>query len=327
MLYSASSFSGITRAKRDHESRSFLGLDQRGKLHFATIPTELVPGHPFLVRVGVIHTVGSSCQCAQAVAKGLKALGHELLLVNSEEIELRALELAQGCDLVIDHTDTFRGRGILRPLVRLLLEVQGARVVGSDARACFLADDKIAAKAKLAEAGIPTPPGIVVTAERWQIPPWLHPPLVIKPAFEHMSRGLGLAQTEGEAYGTVTDLREQWQQPVLVEQFIPGRELAVSLLAGAKGMEVLPALEWRFADEGPQVLTEASKLADVSGERKDALRADLSPCLREEVEGLAGLAFQARGLRYGGPDGMKHLCRSWKASRGFWNPPGGVFGF
>ncbi|RPJ05176.1 MAG: hypothetical protein EHM36_08720, partial [Deltaproteobacteria bacterium] len=142
------------------------------------------------MRIGVIRTVGSPCRCAEAVAGGLKALGHEYLLADSEEIEYRASEIAYHCDLVIDHTDTFWGRGLFRPLVRLLLETHGARIVGSDAAACLLADDKISTKARLSEQGIPTPPGIVIRSEAEELPPWLTPPLVLKPAFEHMSRGL-----------------------------------------------------------------------------------------------------------------------------------------
>jgi glutathione synthase/RimK-type ligase-like ATP-grasp enzyme len=113
------------------------------------------------MRVGIVHTVGSVCRCAESAAKGLETLGHEPVPVNSEDIELRAPELARGCDLIIDHTDTFRGHGLYRALVRLLLENHGARIVGSDARACFLADNKIAARKKLSEAGISTPPGII----------------------------------------------------------------------------------------------------------------------------------------------------------------------
>ena len=128
------------------------------------------------MRIGIVRTVGSPCQCAQSIIKGLEALGHGFVLADSEEIEFRASELARECDLVIDHTDTFRGRGLFRPLVRLLLETEGARVVGSDSRACFLADDKSAAKTRLAEAGIPTPPGIMVRSAEDPIPSWLIPP-------------------------------------------------------------------------------------------------------------------------------------------------------
>jgi len=167
------------------------------------------------MRVAVIHTVGSVCRCAEAIAQGLQALGHEPVLADSEEMEYRASELAGTCDLIIDHTDTFRGRGLYRALVRMLLEVRGARLVGSDATACFLADDKAAAKAKLGEAGIPTPPGILVTCGEWMLPSWLIPPLVLKPAFEHMSRGLQLAQSEDEARRMAAAMWERLRQPAL----------------------------------------------------------------------------------------------------------------
>ena len=191
------------------------------------------------MRIGIIRTVGSPCRCAEAVAKGLESLGHQYLLVDSEEIECRASEVARQCDLVVDHTDTFHGRGFFRPLVRLLLESHGARVVGSDARACLLGDNKPAAKTILAEGGIPVPPGIVVNSEGWNRPPWLIPPLVLKPAFEHMSRGLRLAGTDDEAHSLSSNLLKSLHQPVLIENYIPGRELAVSLLEGPKGLEVL----------------------------------------------------------------------------------------
>ncbi|OPY71933.1 MAG: hypothetical protein A4E62_01065 [Syntrophorhabdus sp. PtaU1.Bin002] len=42
------------------------------------------------MRIGVIHTAGSPCGCAEAVSVGLKARGHEMEVVDSEEIELHA---------------------------------------------------------------------------------------------------------------------------------------------------------------------------------------------------------------------------------------------
>jgi D-alanine-D-alanine ligase-like ATP-grasp enzyme/methylase of polypeptide subunit release factors len=249
------------------------------------------------MRIGIVRTVGSPCRCAQSVIQGLEALGHGFVLVDSEEVEFRAAELARECDLVIDHTDTYRGRGLFRPLVRLLLEKEGARVVGPDSRACFLADDKIAAKARLAEAGIPTPPGIRVRSAEDPLPSWLIPPLVLKPAFEHMSRGLGLARSADQAGRMAGELLERLRQPLLAEMYIPGRELAVSLLDGPGGLEVLPPLEWRFEEAGAGVLTEDFKLKEVTGERRDALRAELPPTLRDDLAGLARRAFQALGLR------------------------------
>lgn len=247
--------------------------------------------------IGVVHTAGSPCGCAEAVAGGLKALGCEALIVDSEEILLRAEELAVRCGLVIDHTDTFLGCGSLRPFVRWELEKYGARVIGSSVRACFLADDKIAAKRKLNAAGIPTPPGIAVSEATAELPPWLHPPLILKPACEHMSRGVTLAETWEAARTAICSLLENYCQPVLVEAFIPGRELAVSVLDTPDGPDVLPILEWLPDGEEYRILTEAFKLQENGATRGDAQRINLSPARKQELESLTGKAFRALGLR------------------------------
>ena len=249
------------------------------------------------MQIAVIHTVGAPCRCAEAVAKGLHALGHEILFVDSGEIELRAAEIAKTCDFVIDHTDTFHGSGFLRSFVRWLLEAHGARIVGSDARACFRADDKITAKTVLANAGIPVPPGIAVTSEKQGLPGWLKAPAVLKPAFEHMSRGLHVAATQDEIHGGVVAMLDRFRQPILVETFIPGREFAVSLLEEENGLSVLPPLEWRVHPSEAAVLTEAFKRSYVPQERQDVLRAELPPDLVADLENLSILAFHALGLR------------------------------
>ncbi|OPY76945.1 MAG: D-alanine--D-alanine ligase [Syntrophorhabdus sp. PtaU1.Bin153] len=249
------------------------------------------------MRVGVVHTAGSPCGCAEAVSGGLKALGHEVEVFDSEEIELHAEALAARCDLVIDHTDTFRGQGMLRALVRMLLETRGARLVGSSAEACSVADDKILAKARLAEAGIPTPAGIVVVSRAFDLPSWLKPPLVLKPAFEHMSRGLALARTPGEAKKKAMSLLNRLHQPILIESYISGRELAVSVIQGPGGLEILPPLEWHPGRPGHRFLTETSKLVDHGGERTDAVQAQLPPHIADDLRDMAGRAFEALGLR------------------------------
>jgi len=247
--------------------------------------------------VAVVHTVASVCGCAEAVAAGLHALGHEVRFFDSESIGFTAREISESCDLVIDHTDTFCGSGLLRPFVRWILESRGARLVGSDAKACLLADDKIAAKACLADAGVPVPPGVTASSADKTFPSWLKLPVVLKPAFEHMSRGLVLAQTENEARAAMAELIHQFKQSLLVERFIPGREFSVALLEEENGLCILPPLEWQVLPDGSAVLTGAYKLSDVSEERQDALRADLPPELLSDLEGLSRLAFKTLGLR------------------------------
>jgi len=249
------------------------------------------------MRVGIIHTAGSPCRCAEAMVRGLSSLGHEYLLVDSEEIELRIEDLALRCDLVIDHTDTYRGRGRFRSLVRSILEAHGIAFVGSDARACALADDKAAAKTRLGAAGIPTPPGIVAASPTEPIPDWLVLPCILKPACEHMSRGLVLVRDRAEAEARLADLMSRLAQPILVETFIQGREFAVSVVDGPGGLEVLPPLEWKTGDEPYGVLTEDFKLQVVEPGSRDAARAELAPGELRELEVLSLAAFRALGLR------------------------------
>ncbi|HQL91352.1 MAG TPA: 50S ribosomal protein L11 methyltransferase [Syntrophales bacterium] len=245
------------------------------------------------MRVGVIHTASSPCGCAAAISRGLASLGHDELVVDSEQIEFRIADLAAHCSVVIDHTDTYRGRGRLRLLVRSLLESRGIVLAGSDARACALADDKAAAKARLGASGIPVPPGVVCASAGDPIPPWLRPPYVLKPTAEHMSRGLLVARSETEARGRLGELLARHGQPILVEMFVPGRELAVCVVDG----EVLPPLEWVTEGGETGVLTEAFKLRDVLPGRRDAVRADLPPEELRELADLSLAAFRALGLR------------------------------
>jgi D-alanine--D-alanine ligase len=250
-----------------------------------------------IMQIAVVHTVGAPCGCAEAVKKGLHALGHDVVFVDSAEIELRAGEISQTCDLVIDHTDTYHGSGLLRFSVRLLLEAHGARIVGSDAGACFRADNKTAAKTYLSNAGIPVPPGVAVTSKKQKLPVWLKAPVVLKPSFEHMSRGLHVAATQDEIHAGITALIDRYKQPILVETFIAGREFAVSLLEDENGVSVLPPLEWLVHASESAVLTEAFKRSYVTKERQDVLRAELPPDLAADLENLSILAFRALGLR------------------------------
>ncbi|HOD36771.1 MAG TPA: 50S ribosomal protein L11 methyltransferase [Syntrophales bacterium] len=255
------------------------------------------PARPYLclMRIGIVHTVGSPCRCAEAVAEGLRALGHETLFADSEDIERRAPELVSKSDLIIDHTDTFRGRGLYRPLTRLILETHGARIAGSGSAALALADNKAATKARLTGAGITTPPGVVVSGKDEELPEWLVPTLVLKPVCEHMSRGLHLAQTPEEARVKLTGLLERFGQPVIVETFIPGREIAVALLEGPDGPEVLPPLEWLIGTRG--LFTQAYKMTEPGPERDDAVRARLTEREAAELRNLACRAFKTLGLR------------------------------
>jgi methylase of polypeptide subunit release factors len=124
---------------------------------------------------------------------------------------------------------------------------------------------------------------------------WLDPPLVLKPAFEHMSRGLVLARNKSDALLKAADLLQRYGQPVLAEGYLPGRELAVFLLAGPKGVEVLTILEWKLEDIEKNMLSETFKQMDPPTE--SMMPANLPLDLEEDIGALARRAFEVLGLR------------------------------
>ena len=93
--------------------------------------------------------------------------------------------------------------------------------------ASAIAMDKVQAKKLLANAGIPSPEGTVVTREDLENGLPLEPPCVIKPVNEGSSLGVQILQDRG----TTLDI-SLWseRQELLVEKFIPGRELTVAVM-------------------------------------------------------------------------------------------------
>lgn len=251
------------------------------------------------MNIGVIHTIDSPCRCADAIAEGLRALGHRPLIYDSESIEFTVGEIAETCSLVIDHSDTYRGKGSLRAMVRLLLEAHSVKLIGSDSRACFLCDDKAAARARLINAGIPVPPGIVVRGEDWAAPSWLVPPLILKPVYSHMSRGIALADTIDDAKKISNEMFARLREPVLIESYIAGRELAVSVIEGNEGLLVLTPFEWLPAVE-TMYETEQFKALEQKAGRDDCRPAALSEEANDIIVRQARLAFQTLGMRHYG---------------------------
>jgi len=217
--------------------------------------------------------------------------------MDSLEAISQAKELARESEAVFDHTDTLAGMGLLRPYVRFVLEENGARIVGSSARACLRADDKIAMKEILTRAGIPTPPWAVLGPGDETIPQWLRPPFVIKRPWEHMSRGVKILGSERELR---EELRVLWEKEpsawVMIEKMIEGVELAVPIVEIDGSPSVLPILEMVQA-RSTVILDEDFKRIEFQSEREDVAIARLETSLKRQLEVMALRAFKELELR------------------------------
>jgi D-alanine-D-alanine ligase len=138
--------------------------------------------------------------------------------------------------------------------VQELLEILGVPYTGPGVRACMRSIDKVAAKQELRAAGVPTPDWAAFNALAFrelgaadaleEIEAGLGFPLVVKPAAGGSSLGVRFA-TDAADVPEALVAAFSYDDRVLLERHVAGRELAVSLLNGI----ALPSVEARPREE------------------------------------------------------------------------------
>ncbi len=131
------------------------------------------------------------------------------------------------------------GRGGEDGTVQGLLEVMRIPYTGSGVHASAVGMNKPVTKAFVQLQDVPVAPGVVIRrADRTAMPKQLSWPLIVKPANEGSTVGVVLVRKPSQWKPALNRAFEH-DQEVLVESFIEGRELAVSVLDG----EALPPVE------------------------------------------------------------------------------------
>ncbi|HEY6399573.1 MAG TPA: D-alanine--D-alanine ligase, partial [Solirubrobacteraceae bacterium] len=136
--------------------------------------------------------------------------------------------------------------------VQELLEVVGIPYTGSGISACIRASDKVLAKHAMRDRGIPTPDfyafnetafGALGAAQALPaIEDRLEFPIVVKPARQGSALGIKFARTAAHV-PTALVAAFSYDRKVLLERYVAGRELAVSILEQDGTPVVLPIVE------------------------------------------------------------------------------------
>ena len=187
---------------------------------------------------------GVSLRSGARVEDALERLGHEAISIDVDaQLVERLLAEAPDAAFVALH-----GPGGEDGTVQELLEILDIPYTGPGVAACGRCMDKIAAKNELREAGIPTPDWFAFNATAFrelgaadaleQIETRLGFPLVVKPASGGSALGVKLvAEVSGMPEALLAAF--SYDDRVLLERYVRGRELAVSVL----GSEALPIVE------------------------------------------------------------------------------------
>jgi D-alanine-D-alanine ligase len=212
-------------------------------------------------------------------------------------------------DLVFNIAESFGGKSALESNVAGLLNLLDLQYTGSSPAGLLLAGDKSLTKKVLLAHGIQTPQAATVFRGALDFAGELTFPVIVKPPQEDASLGISAASVVHgikELFERIDALQSEYHQPVLVEQFIEGREFYVGVLGNANA-EALPVIEMDFSgfpDDKPKIASWEAKWGD-DGEGSGAEYAGsrsifpvgLDADLDERMKAAAIDAFHALRLR------------------------------
>lgn len=177
-----------------------------------------------------------------------------------------------------------------------LLEMLGLPYLGSGPLGHSLASDKAVAKALFLRQGLHTPEFVLLQRLEDINGVTLDYPLVVKPVASASSLGLHFVDNrfdleQAARYNLIT-----FQEPVIVERFVDGREISVSII-GNQPAETLPVVEVVLGEGGLPIYTQGDK--DESDQRGFELicPADLPAAISDDAKTLALRAFEVLGCR------------------------------
>jgi len=235
---------------------------------------------------------GVSLRSAARVEDALEALGHEVLAIDvGPDLVRRLKEERPGVAFVAMH-----GVGGEDGTAQELLEILGIPFTGPGVAACGRCMDKALAKDALREAGVPTPDWFAFNQTAFRelgaadaldrLEQGLGFPLVIKPSRGGSSLGVKFAAEPAQVPQALISAFS-YDDRVLLERFVAGRELAVSVL----GDEALPVVE-AIPAEGEDYDFEARYEI---GRTRFVCPAELSEDERTAVTDAALAAYRALG--------------------------------
>ncbi len=189
-----------------------------------------------------------SLRSGARVQDALERLGHKVLPIDVGP-DLVAVLSAEPPDIAFV---ALHGRDGEDGTVQELLEVLGIPYTGSGVSACIRAADKVLAKHAMRDHGVPTPDFYAFNETAFEslgaaqalpaIEERLAFPIVVKPARQGSALGIKFARTAADVPAALV-AAFSYDRKVLLERYVRGRELAISILHEADGPVALPIVE------------------------------------------------------------------------------------
>lgn len=188
----------------------------------------------------------------ETIADALKKSGYEAYTLNiMDNIQLFLKDLDKNKpDVIFNFVEIYKDQPRLEMTFTGLLELLGVPYTGAPPLALGTCQNKTNTKRILSAIGIRTPRYKIIKNLDRSFRLGLRYPLIIKPAWEDASVGIdnnSIVDNVDEMKKQIEYVFNSFKQPVLVEEFIQGRELNVAVF-GDKELQVLPISEIDFSN-------------------------------------------------------------------------------
>lgn len=267
------------------------------------------------MKIVVLHTSDALGPPPDPVLEQLSAVlrgaGHSVsMLTVDKTVEPLVTALnKQPPDLVFNMAEAFGGKSALESNVAALLNLLGLRYTGSSPAGLILAGDKSLTKKVLSFHGIKAPQFLTVYRGSLDSAGDLSFPVIVKPPQEDASLGItskSVVHDIKQLFEQLDSIQNEFQSPVLVEQFVEGREFYVGVL-GNVNAQALPVIELdfsKFPADKPRIASWEAKWgedgagsgAEFAG-TESIFPSDVSPELEQRMQQVALDAFHALRLR------------------------------
>ncbi len=181
----------------------------------------------------------------EGMENAIKTAGHQTHRIGNARQLIKQLQAGERWDMIFNITEGLYGEG-RESLVPALLDMYKIPYVFSGPVTLGISLNKAFAKQIVRDSGINTPAFYVVSKPADIAKVKLHYPLFAKPISEGTGKGIdsrSVINSNDELLGVCTQLLKKFNQPVLVEEFLPGREFTVGVLGTGDDAYVPGAME------------------------------------------------------------------------------------
>jgi D-alanine-D-alanine ligase len=231
----------------------------------------------------------------QQVMKALESRGHRVKAMAAEsKIKSLVAQIEKDdSEVIFNLCESLAGVDQHAINVASLLELLGKPFTGAGAMGLTLAQDKAVAKKLFSFHGIKYPRFSTMDAGQVDWSDELKFPLFVKPVNADSSIGINrnaVVRNVKELMDRISYIHTEIKAPVLIEEFIEGREIYVGVL-GNERMEALPIVEWDFSKlkKGPKFATAEAKWDKTSPGYKapSILPADIPESVQKKIQQAA----------------------------------------